>query len=127
MADSRREATEQVTARTDVLCPHELEEIVRRLVEAMNPERIYLFGSQARGDAAYDSDYDLMVILPESNQPRHQRAQSAYGALWGIPGGRVPVDVLVWTRTEFERDLPVVASLPATVAREGKLIHVARG
>ena len=36
-----------------------LAEIVRRLAEAYQPERIYLFGSKARGDEGPDSDYDL--------------------------------------------------------------------
>jgi predicted nucleotidyltransferase len=38
-----------------------LAEIVRRLVEAYQPERIYLFGSKARGEANPNSDYDMGV------------------------------------------------------------------
>jgi predicted nucleotidyltransferase len=37
---------------------------IGRIVEAMQPEAIYLFGSHARGDAGPDSDYDLLVIVP---------------------------------------------------------------
>ena len=40
-----------------------LGEMVRRLVEAYQPERVYLFGSRARGDSGPDSDYDLMLIV----------------------------------------------------------------
>jgi predicted nucleotidyltransferase len=32
------------------------------LVQAAPPKRIILFGSQARGDAAEDSDFDVMVV-----------------------------------------------------------------
>ncbi len=46
-----------------------LAELVRRLVEAYEPERIYLFGSHARGDAGADSDYDLLVVVPEAAPP----------------------------------------------------------
>jgi predicted nucleotidyltransferase len=99
-----------------------LDEIVRRLVEALQPERIYLFGSQARGDADEGSDYDLMVVLRTSDRPRYEREQAAYGALWGV---RIPKDVLVWTRDEFERQTVVVASLPATILREGRLLYAA--
>ena len=35
-----------------------LTEVVRRLVEAYCPERSYLFGSVARGEAGPDSDSD---------------------------------------------------------------------
>ena len=43
-----------------------LAEIVKRLVEAYQPERIYLFGSKARDQANPDSDYDIMVVIPDS-------------------------------------------------------------
>jgi predicted nucleotidyltransferase len=46
-----------------------LAEIVRRLVEAYQPERIYLFGSLARGEGGPDSDYDLMVVFPRGMSP----------------------------------------------------------
>jgi predicted nucleotidyltransferase len=60
-----------------------LREIVRRLVGVYHPERIYLFGSTARGDAGPDSDYDLMVILP-AEAPQHlRRGNPGYRALRG--------------------------------------------
>jgi predicted nucleotidyltransferase len=40
-----------------------LAEIVRRLVDAVQPARIYLFGSRARGVATEDSDYDGFVLV----------------------------------------------------------------
>jgi len=95
-------------------------ELVRRLVEAMDPERIYLFGSRARGDAAPDSDYDLMVVVPSSNLPGYRRDQLAYRALRGVG---VPKDVLVWTSDEFDSRRHLAASLPATILREGRLIY----
>ena len=51
-----------------------LAEAVRRLVETFHPERIYLFGSQARGDATKDSDWDVLVILPASDEPGYRLA-----------------------------------------------------
>ena len=107
--------------RQDVADPR-IAPVIRRLVEALRPERIYLFGSRARGEAAEDSDYDLMVVVPGSAQPRYRRAQDAYRVLWDVG---IPVDVLVWTRAEFDRQAPVVASLPATVLREGYLVYAA--
>jgi uncharacterized protein len=99
-----------------------LDEAVGRLVEAFHPDLIYLFGSQARGDATEDSDYDIMVIVPNSDQPRYARAQEGYGVLWGIP---IAKDLLIWTRDEFERQTGVEASLPASVLREGRLLYAA--
>ncbi len=94
--------------------------ILERLIEAYQPERIYLFGSKARGEAGPDSDYDIMVLVSESSEPAYRRAKHAYEVLRGIA---TAVDVLVWTQEEFERDVPVVASLPAAIVREGRLLY----
>lgn len=76
-----------------------LAEIVRRLLKAYEPQRIYLFGSKARGDAGPDSDYDLMVVVPDDASPERRRSRLAYQVLRGT--GRA-ADVLVWTRTSFD-------------------------
>jgi predicted nucleotidyltransferase/HEPN domain-containing protein len=97
-----------------------LAEIVRRLVEALDPERIYLFGSRARGDAREDSDYDVMVILPEDVPAESKQNSIAREALRDIRAER---NVLVWRDQEFNRRVHARASLPATILREGKLMY----
>ena len=99
-----------------------LAEVVRRLVEAYRPERIYLFGSVARGDAGPDSDYDIMVVVSDDAPPERKRSRLAYERLWGTG---IAADILVWTRTRFDSRLRLSASLPATVIREGKLLYAA--
>jgi len=100
-----------------------LKEVVRRLVAAYSPERVYLFGSVARGDAGPDSDYDIMVVVPDDASGERLRSRAAYLALWGTG---VASDVLVWTAGQFDSRLHLAASLPATVVREGRLLHAAR-
>jgi predicted nucleotidyltransferase len=95
-------------------------ESVRRLRESLPAERIYLFGSRARGEATEDSDFDFLVVVRDSPLPRYKREQQAFRALCGMG---IAKDVLVFTRREFEKGLAVVTSLPATVAREGRLIY----
>ena len=99
-----------------------LAEAVRRLVEALQPERIYLFGSRARGDARQDSDYDLLIVVPEAEDSTLHLSQRAYGALSGVG---VSKDILVVTREEFERRSLAKTSLPSTVLREGRLLYAA--
>jgi predicted nucleotidyltransferase len=99
-----------------------LAEIVRRLAEAFHPEQIYLFGSQARGDAGPDSDYDLMVIVPDSAPPERRDSHRAYEVLWGV---ETAADVLVWTKNAFESRLHLKASLPSIILDEGKLLYAA--
>jgi len=97
-------------------------EVVRRLVETYHPWRVYLFGSTARGDAGPDSDYDLMVVVPDDVPPRLQDCKMGYRALSGLG---IAKDILVWTRSEFEKRLHLKASLPSTVVDEGKLLYAA--
>jgi predicted nucleotidyltransferase len=99
-----------------------LDEIVSRLVKAYEPQRIYLFGSQARGDSGAESDYDLMVVVPDSAPPDRARSRLAYECLWGTGTAS---DVLVWRKSEFDERLHLKASLPATVLREGRLLYAA--
>src|SRR5271156_4759637 len=93
-----------------------LQDLVRRLVDVYHPDKIYLFGSRARGSAAYTSDYDLLLVVPENVDRKLKTAGKAYEALWGI---KVPVDVVVWTNNEFNKRLHLDNSLPAVVMREG--------
>ena len=97
-----------------------LDEIVNRLVRAYQPEQIYLFGSAARGDNQAQSDFDLMVIIPDEAPPERRRSRLAYQVLRGTG---TAVDVLVWTRRAFDERLHLKASLPSTILREGKLIY----
>lgn len=99
-----------------------LDEIVRRLVAAYQPARIYLFGSEARGDAGPDSDYDLLVVVPDDAPPERKRSKLAYQALRGTG---TAADVLVCTRSYFEARHHLRASLPGTILREGRLLHAA--
>lgn len=98
----------------------ELVDIVRLLARAYQPERIYLFGSHARNEASQDSDYDLLVVVPESATPQQQRSRLAYEVLWGTG---VAADVLVTTVSQFERRAHLNASLAGTVQREGVLVY----
>lgn len=98
-----------------------VEEITRRLVEFYQPIRIYLFGSEARGDAGPDSDFDFLVVVPDSTPDSVFRNGEVYGRLRGIG---VPVDVVPWRRNDFYgRSEHVRSSLPATVLREGRLVY----
>ena len=99
-----------------------LREIVQRLVDAFEPEAIYLFGSHARGEGVADSDLDLMVVVSDTAAPERRGSRLAYRALRGTG---VVADVLVWTRCEFDRRLHLRASLPSTVVREGMLLYAA--
>ncbi len=99
-----------------------LQEMVRRLVEAIDPDRIILFGSRARGDARPDSDVDLLVIK-DSTEPPHRRSIPAYRALGRIPA---PTDILWRTRQEVEDWAEVRNYVTTRAIREGRVLYEKR-
>lgn len=83
---------------TVALDPALLDEIVRRVVEAANPDRIVLFGSAARGEMGPDSDVDLLVVKAAAPH-RRRLAQEIDRALMGLEIG---VDILVQRPEDVE-------------------------
>jgi uncharacterized protein len=100
--------------------PNILDEMVRRLVAEFQPEQIILFGSYAWGEPTEDSDVDLFVIVPESNERPIDRMHRAYRCVSGLG---MPVDVLVRTRPQVDRYRNVYASLECEVLECGKILY----
>ena len=76
-----------------------LEELVRRIVEAVHPLRIILFGSAARSEMGPDSDFDVLVVMPDGVH-RRETAQLIYRRLLGLG---FATDVVVVTQSDIER------------------------
>ena len=101
-----------------------IEEMTRRLVEFYSPVRIYLFGSEARGEAGPDSDLDFLVVVSDDVPEEKLRPGAGRRAVRGTGFAK---DIVPWRKTDFEeRAAWVVASLPATVVREGRLLYEAQ-
>jgi predicted nucleotidyltransferase len=97
-----------------------LDEIVRRVVEVAEPERIILFGSAARGESRPDSDIDLLVV--KAGAHRRRLAQAIYRQLLGI--GRA-VDIVVVTPEDIERYQGAVGLVIKPALEEGRTIYAA--
>lgn len=100
-----------------------LGEAVARMVEAGDPLQIILFGSQARGDAQPDSDYDFLVI-EDSPLPRYRRATKYRRALVGLFPSK---DILVWTPSEAAEWSTVPQALVTAAIDEGILLYEREG
>jgi predicted nucleotidyltransferase len=101
-----------------------IDEITRRLVEFYRPARVYLFGSAARGESGTNSDLDFCVVLPDDSPEKLLRDRSIHSRFWGL---HAAVDVVRLRCGDFDaRAAHVIASLPATITREGKLLYDAR-
>ena len=97
-----------------------LDRLPDRVVAAMRPEAVYLFGSRARGEARPDSDYDLLVVVPDDS-PKERRGLRTGCEIRRDPG--VPADVVPCRRSVFERRRRQVGTLSHKAVREGRLIH----
>jgi predicted nucleotidyltransferase len=77
-----------------------LKEMTKRLVESIQPEKIYLFGSHAAGSADRDSDFDLLIVVPDTHPSRHELALKGRASLRDFI---IPMDLVVCTHSEIEK------------------------
>ena len=96
-----------------------LRQIVQQLLRAGHPQKIILFGSQARGQASSESDYDLLVV-ENSSVPRHRRAAPYRRVLKDLGH---PKDILVWTQNEIDDWKNVPNAFITTALREGQVLY----
>jgi predicted nucleotidyltransferase len=73
---------------------------------------IYLFGSRAEGRAGLESDWDLLVVVPDDTPAERLTVLSGYEA---VRGTGVPADVVPICRSRFDTPKEQVGS-PSYVA-----------
>lgn len=95
--------------------------LVQRLVDAVHPRQVILFGSRARGSSDPASDIDLLVVLDVCTK-RHEVAARLLNLTGGIG---LPVDVVVRTTAEFAERQGLPGSIESAAAREGIPLHAA--
>ena len=100
-----------------------LDELVARIVAAVHPRRILMFGSGARGELGPDSDLDVLVIMPDGAH-RRRTAQALHRSLAALG---VAKDFVVVTESDVRRhgNNPSLVLFPAL--REGKELYRAGG
>jgi len=96
-----------------------IDDLVRRIVERFRPEKIILFGSHARGTAGQDSDADILVVMPVKGSKR-KKATEIDIALVGLD---LPVDLIVVTPEELERNKNQIGTIVYPALKEGKVLY----
>lgn len=96
-----------------------IQEMVARIVERFQPQKIILFGSHAHGTAGTDSDVDLLVVFP-AVASRRKMAVEIYRLL---AGSGIPKDIIVTTSAEVARFHDVVGTIIREALAEGKILY----
>ncbi len=104
------------TARVPAIEAATIREVTGRLVAALAPQRVLLFGSYAWGSPDADSDLDLYLIVADDAEPAHRIARRGHLALRGL---KVPVDLVVRTRSESACNARALSSLDYEVLQRG--------
>ena len=96
-----------------------LEEIVQRIRDRFDPQKIILFGSYARDEATEHSDVDLLVVA-DTDLPRRERFPAVRRLLADYPVG---FDIIVKTPKEYRRWRSVVNHIVYFAEKYGKVLY----
>ena len=105
---------------TGELDQNTVDEIIRRVVEVAQPERIILFGSAAQGTMTRNSDVDLLIVK-EGGDAKNLRAR-IYENLYGV---RVAVDAILVSPADLERYKDSHALVIKPALQDGKVVYEA--
>ena len=96
-----------------------LQRITARIVKRFHPEKVILFGSQARGDTTADSDLDLLVVM-DFEGSKLDKMVEVREVLNGIS---VPTDILITTPDDFAWRKDVVGTIEWPAFHEGQVLY----
>lgn len=101
-----------------------LEEVVDAVVREVDPEQVYIFGSEARGEASPDSDIDVLIVenTPHTGESRLRRMGRLYRALAQRNLGK-SFDILLFTVDEFNQWQHSRNHIIGRCLREGRLLY----
>lgn len=97
-----------------------INEIKNRLVNVYDPLEIYLFGSYAWGHPDDESDLDFLIVVPHSDVKNYKRS---IPASWALMDVFAPMDILVYTKEEFDNKLQERSTLCFKVKNKGEKLY----
>jgi len=105
---------------------HITQEILDRIRKIEDPYKIIIFGSYAYGTPHAESDIDIIIVLNKDTQPNTFRDKSELylkmsRALREIER-EVPLDLIVFTKPEFDRFVASNSVFSRKIIREGKVL-----
>lgn len=96
-----------------------LGEIIKRIVEEVDPDKIILFGSRAKGKSRRWSDYDICVLKRDAKD-ESELTKKIYRKLFGVGAS---VDVIVETPDKFDRLKDKWFLVYSEIAKFGRVVY----
>lgn len=97
--------------------------VVRRLIEAGRPQKVFLFGSYVRGQTHRDSDLDVLVVAEDSLENTRKESVRLRHAVNDIS---MPMDILVVRQSVFEALKDKIGLIYREAVRRGHLVYDAK-
>jgi predicted nucleotidyltransferase len=101
----------------------QLASLSERIIDLAKPQRVILFGSQARGTAKEDSDIDLLIVRDHPTGESGSRRREIGRIRRGLPHLGVPIDILLFTPEEVEQWRHTTNHVVSEALREGKVLY----
>lgn len=103
-----------------MITENKIRHVASLISSKFKPKKIILFGSCAKGKITKDSDIDLLVIKKGESGSNRELAVKMHSSLWGQ---KVPVDIIVKSESQFEKDKKYFWSVSYAAAKEGRVIY----
>jgi len=98
----------------------ELDNIKKTILNAVEVDAIYLFGSHAYGTPSEDSDFDIYIVIPDGGIRPIEAMKIIGSAIYKEQ--KKPIDILVGRASEFHHR-KLLPTIERTVARHGVMLH----
>ena len=102
-----------------LLTDSDLARVVDRIVARYDPDRVYLFGSYAKGAMGPRSDVDLLIVRP-TTVPFATRGRNITPLVAGVAAR---FDLLFYTPAEVEEELQDPAGFVTTILADSRLLY----
>lgn len=97
-----------------------INEAIKRLVKVYDPLQIYLYGDYVWGSPNEESTFDLLIVIEESDERVLKRGYLAFEALLGL---KIPQNVVVFTKEEFDKYAKDPKSNTYEIKNRGKVLY----
>jgi len=94
---------------------------VKAAIEVTQPSRVILFGSWARGEARWDSDLDMAILMPDAEEPRLDEVRRALRRK--LAGLSMTIDLVMMTESIAQQYGDSINSIYYRILKEGKVAY----